>query len=81
MISTVTSKGQVTIPKKIRSFLNIEPNDKIDFSIENGQVTIRPLRTLKNLRGSIPKKGKGNIDTERRHAKKFVSKKIVEARG
>jgi antitoxin PrlF len=78
MISTVTSKGQVTIPKEIRLFLNIKPSDKIDFSVENDQVVIKPLKTLKNFRGSVPSNGKGNIEDERKHAKNLISKKIVE---
>jgi antitoxin PrlF len=34
-ISTVTSKGQVTIPKKIREKLNLRSGDKLDFRIED----------------------------------------------
>ncbi|SMO57572.1 AbrB/MazE/SpoVT family DNA-binding domain-containing protein [Gracilimonas mengyeensis] len=32
--ATLTSKGQVTIPKKIRDKLNLKPGDKINFDIE-----------------------------------------------
>lgn len=40
-ISTVSSKGQVTIPKKIREFLNVGTFDKIIFiPIEDGKVMI-----------------------------------------
>jgi AbrB family looped-hinge helix DNA binding protein len=39
--STVTSKGQVTIPKKIREFLNVRTSDKIVFiPVEVGKVII-----------------------------------------
>jgi len=39
--STITSKGQVTIPKKIREFLKVRTSDKIIFTpIEDGQVLI-----------------------------------------
>ena len=39
--STITSKGQVTIPKKIREFLKVGPSDKIVFTpIEDGKVLI-----------------------------------------
>lgn len=41
--ATMTSKGQVTIPKEIRNFLNLAPGDKIDFLIGNGgEVIISP---------------------------------------
>lgn len=39
--STVTSKGQVTIPKAIREFLKVEKYDKIVFiPLEDGKVMI-----------------------------------------
>ncbi len=31
MATTVTSKGQVTIPKPVRDLLGIEPGSKVDF--------------------------------------------------
>ena len=79
MVSTVTSKGQVTIPKAIRMFLKIKPSDKIDFSVENGRVILKPIKTLQNFRGSIPITGKGDLKTERQKAKIAVSKKVIEA--
>lgn len=81
MVSTVTSKGQVTIPKEIRVFLKIEPSDKIDFSVENGQVILKPIKTLQNFRGRIPSKGKGDLVIERKQAKDSVSKKVIETMG
>lgn len=79
MVSTVTSKGQVTIPKKIRMFLKIEPSDKIDFSVENGQVILKPVKTLQNFSGSVPPKGKGDFNAERQQVKIAVSTKVIEA--
>ena len=39
--STISSKGQVTIPKKIREFLKVETSDKIVFiPLEEGKVLI-----------------------------------------
>jgi len=32
-ISTLTSKGQVTIPRDIRARLGLEPGDRLDFRI------------------------------------------------
>ena len=40
MLTTVTSKGQVTIPKAIRDFLHVQPNDRVDFVVEAGQVVV-----------------------------------------
>ncbi len=41
LTSTISSKGQVTIPKKIREFLNLRTFDKIAFiPLEEGKVII-----------------------------------------
>lgn len=37
----ITSKGQVTIPRQIRDFLNIQTGDEISFTLESDKVVIR----------------------------------------
>lgn len=45
MATTLTSKGQVTIPKKVRDFLGITAGSPIDFSMTStGEVVIRPVK-------------------------------------
>jgi AbrB family looped-hinge helix DNA binding protein len=44
-VSTVTRKGQVTIPGPIRKALNIQPKDTVAFSFVDGQVLLRPIRS------------------------------------
>lgn len=42
--ATITSKGQVTIPKKIRDYLKLDTGSKVDFVIdENKEVKVIPL--------------------------------------
>lgn len=41
-VGKLTSKGQTTIPKKIRDRLGLKSGDRLMFSIENGQIVIRP---------------------------------------
>ncbi|MDJ0579318.1 AbrB/MazE/SpoVT family DNA-binding domain-containing protein [Crocosphaera sp.] len=42
--ATITSKGQVTIPKEIRDYLKLETGTKVDFVItESGEVKVIPL--------------------------------------
>ncbi|HBQ61397.1 MAG TPA: AbrB family transcriptional regulator [Balneolaceae bacterium] len=39
--ATITSKGQVTIPKKIRDKLGLKPGDKINFELnEQGKLEV-----------------------------------------
>jgi antitoxin PrlF len=55
IISTVTSKGQVTIPAEVRNYLGIKTNDKIAFVIDSeGVVRIRVPRypDIASLRGA-----------------------------
>jgi AbrB family looped-hinge helix DNA binding protein len=49
MSTTVTSKGQVTIPKKVREFLGLAPGSAVDFEVSGErEVTLRPAgRTSK----------------------------------
>lgn len=40
--STLTSKGQTTIPKRVREFLRVESGDRLEFIIEReGRVVLR----------------------------------------
>jgi antitoxin PrlF len=58
--ATITSKGQVTIPKDIRDILKIGPGDKIDFIInDEGTVLISPRTCdFRSLKGLFHKKGR-----------------------
>ncbi|MGI0088431.1 MAG: AbrB/MazE/SpoVT family DNA-binding domain-containing protein [Nitrosotalea sp.] len=40
-IGSITTKGQITIPKEIRISLDLKEGDRIIFTIENGQATIK----------------------------------------
>ena len=43
-LATLTTKGQVTIPKEIRESLQLHSGDKIDFFVnESGETVIRPI--------------------------------------
>ncbi len=78
MPSPVTSKGQVTIPKSIRDWLKIRPNDRVDFVREGDRVLLVPVKTLKELRGAVPAKGKGDFAKERMRAKAAVARRVRE---
>ncbi len=59
-IATVTSKGQVTIPKEIRRVLRVEAGDRIDFIIEADDrvVVRRPGRSILDLYGILARPGR-----------------------
>lgn len=78
MLSTVTSKGQVTIPKEIRDLLRIRSNDKVDFVLDGEKVLLVPVKTLRDLRGAVPAQGKGDLAEERARAKAAVGRRVSE---
>jgi len=46
MITTVTSKGQITLPKSIREKLNLQTGARVDFILEEktGRAIMQPLQ-------------------------------------
>ncbi len=63
--ATITSKGQITIPKDVRNSLHLESGSKVDFFInDNGEAVMRSLsKTTEDVFGilSSPKRRKVSI--------------------
>jgi antitoxin PrlF len=57
--ATVTSKGQITIPKEIRRFLKIRPGDSVDFFVESDGRVVMKQATLdiEELQGLLHRPG------------------------
>ncbi|TAK35694.1 MAG: AbrB/MazE/SpoVT family DNA-binding domain-containing protein [Chloroflexota bacterium] len=58
---TITSKGQVTLPKEIRDALGLRPGTEVEFELREGQVILHkrvPVEALRKwqgyLRGRLP---------------------------
>ena len=45
-VTTVTQKGQVTIPGELRKALKIQPKDKVAFRLVDGQLLLRPVNSV-----------------------------------
>ncbi len=62
----VTSKGQITIPKKIREKLNISPGDRINFvEEEDGKIKIYPQKkSIERLKGILYRPGQKALSIE-----------------
>jgi antitoxin PrlF len=43
LISRITSKGQITIPKAVRSALGLADGDLVSFALEDDQATLRRI--------------------------------------
>ena len=58
--STVTKKGQTTIPGTVRKALRIKPGDTLEYTIMETHATIRVHPGVLSLKGVLAsKKGKG----------------------
>jgi AbrB family looped-hinge helix DNA binding protein len=74
--STVTRKGQTTIPGKIRKALRIKPGDTLEYEIEGDHVTVRVHLGTRSLKGVLAsKKGKGMSFSEIRKAATKAARK------
>ena len=68
MATTVTRKGQVTIPKPVRDRLGIEPGARVDFTLDaNGQVILTKVgapAVKSRFAGMIGRAGAGTTTEE-----------------
>lgn len=57
MHTTLTGKGQVTLPKALRERLRLSPGDRIEFAIEDdGRVHLWVKQgSIKRLKGFLPR--------------------------
>jgi antitoxin PrlF len=46
--STISSKGQITVPLEVRKRLGLKAGDRVEFVTDNGHTTIRPMRAPAN---------------------------------
>ncbi|HLZ08289.1 MAG TPA: AbrB/MazE/SpoVT family DNA-binding domain-containing protein [Chloroflexota bacterium] len=53
-MSTVTTKGQVTLPKKLRDAIGLKPGSEVEFELDGGRILVRkraPTEILARWRG------------------------------
>lgn len=77
--ATVTSKGQITIPKEVRDRLGVGTGDHVDFVVnDRGDVVVRPVvLDVRELRGLLKRNRRQTVTLlqmdsaiERAHARK-----------
>lgn len=52
--ATVTSKGQITIPKPLRDALGVDAGDRLLFKLEGDEIVVTKNADLLELAGSVP---------------------------
>ena len=74
--ATITSKGQITVPRAVRRMLGVRSGDKLLFESDGKGVRIRPIRS----RSAFSKyRGIGNPEIP--SGKKKIGKWLREMRG
>lgn len=71
MLSKITSKFQITIPREIRNKLKLGRNDSIEWVMEDSKVYIRQSKnSFEKFKGSIAV-GEGDIENDINRAKRI----------
>jgi len=79
-MARVTIKGQVTIPRAIRSRMGIKAGDSVFFVLEGDRVVLVPIkrRSLTELFGSLPvERPFPGRDEERRVVQEHVARHVM----
>ena len=77
--STITRKGQVTIPKAIRDRLGVKEGEKILFVMRGEEVVFTVVKkTILDLRGSVqPSAHPEDYGKIRQSVRQTIAKKVV----
>ena len=77
-MSTITKKGQVTIPKPFRDQLHIKEGDSLHFEVKNNVLILRrnDRKSVLDL-GGIAKGRKKGLGCEREYTKRIVARNIA----
>jgi len=64
--ATLTSKGQLVVPKSIRELMGLHPGDRLDFVVlDDGSVLMRPAtEDVSRLKGLLRRPGRAPVRVE-----------------
>ncbi len=79
--ATLTSKGQLTVPKDVRDRLGLTAGARLSFEVEGDslRITVERRKSLEELKGSLPdRRGYEDKEAEREAARRLVSRRALE---
>jgi AbrB family looped-hinge helix DNA binding protein len=62
--STITVKGQTTLPRDVRAALGLTSGDRVRYVILDGEVRILKARSVKELRGLLARPDQRSVSLE-----------------
>lgn len=62
--STVTTKGQTTLPKDVRKALGLQPGDKLRYILLDGEIRLLRARPVLDLEGVLRRPGQKTVTLE-----------------
>lgn len=83
LLSTITTKGQVTIPKEVRRLLGVAPHEKIAFIVEDDQIRLARTGSVVARTAGILKTTQPPVSAEelREKAEHAIAEDVVERMG
>ncbi len=77
--TTITQRGQVTLPAEVQRVLGVKPREKVTFQVEGNEVRVVPSRfTVESVRGSVaPLKERRSLDRLYQDAGDEYAQRIV----
>lgn len=73
-VSTITQKGQVTIPKSLRDLFRLKASDKLYFEVKNNGILAHRVSSIEDMRGIA----KTNKVLTKKEYKKIIRDAVIE---
>lgn len=72
----ITSKGQITLPKKVRDILHLREGSTVVFEQEDDKIVIKPAQSLLDYKGYLKGRARpADFDTIRDAARTYIGRK------
>jgi AbrB family looped-hinge helix DNA binding protein len=76
----ISEKGQITLPAAARKQLGLNPSSLAEIEVLDGALMIRPLRSIRDVRGSLARFVTGGYvdwETARSETEKIVARQVA----
>ena len=75
----VSSKGQITLPRRVRQALDVKPGERVMFVMHDNSVVLRPMgpSSAQTIAGSLRRYA--SIRKAARQARRVVKKEVARA--